>query len=97
MARENVTSIKVERYRALGKIGFWLYPPDTYSISWNRRYVELVKYRNHFRNYNVPQRYAPNPPLGIWVHRQRGELKKCFMGTNENDSKSCTNTNSNRF
>ena len=80
MARENVTSIKIDRYRALGKIGFWLDPPDRHSISWNRRYVELMKYRNHFGNCNVPQRYAPNPPLGIWVHRQRGELKKMLHG-----------------
>lgn len=80
MARENVTSIKIDHYRALGKIGFWLDPPDRHSISWNRRYVELMKYRNHFGNCNVPQRYAPNPPLGIWVHRQRGELKKMLHG-----------------
>ena len=80
MARENVQSIKVARYRALEKIGFWLDPPDRIGISWNRRYSELLKYRNQFGNCNVPQRFAPNRSLGIWVHRQRGELKKMIVG-----------------
>ena len=80
MARENVKSIKIARYRALEKIGFWSDPPDRIGILWNRRYAELIKYRNQFGNCNVPQRYAPNLPLGIWVHRQRGQIKKLLQG-----------------
>mmetsp|Transcript_4747 Transcript_4747/g.13168 ORF Transcript_4747/g.13168 Transcript_4747/m.13168 type:complete len:1067 (-) Transcript_4747:263-3463(-) len=47
----------------------------TYHVTredrWNENYEVLQAYAAKHGNCNVPQRYAPNESLGIWVHTQR--------------------------
>mmetsp|Transcript_26190 Transcript_26190/g.53347 ORF Transcript_26190/g.53347 Transcript_26190/m.53347 type:complete len:548 (-) Transcript_26190:377-2020(-) len=43
--------------------------------SWNRRYEELKAFKERFGHCNVPQNYAENTSLGIWVNKQRMEHK----------------------
>mmetsp|Transcript_17818 Transcript_17818/g.29473 ORF Transcript_17818/g.29473 Transcript_17818/m.29473 type:complete len:261 (-) Transcript_17818:827-1609(-) len=38
---------------------------------WYQRLAELVEFKQAYGNTNVRQKYEPNPPLGIWVNKQR--------------------------
>ena len=38
---------------------------------WPRRYEELIAFKTHHGDCNVPQSYAPNKALGAWVSHQR--------------------------
>mmetsp|Transcript_1977 Transcript_1977/g.3123 ORF Transcript_1977/g.3123 Transcript_1977/m.3123 type:complete len:622 (-) Transcript_1977:126-1991(-) len=48
--------------------------------SWDRRYNELLEFKQLHGHCDVPQNYAPNPSLGIWVNKQRMEHKNRFDG-----------------
>mmetsp|Transcript_26148 Transcript_26148/g.43157 ORF Transcript_26148/g.43157 Transcript_26148/m.43157 type:complete len:607 (-) Transcript_26148:64-1884(-) len=48
--------------------------------SWDRRYNELLEFKLLHGHCEVPQNYAPNPSLGIWVNKQRMEHKHRFDG-----------------
>lgn len=53
-------------------------PPSTKSIQtqrWNDRYQELCEYQQCHGDCLVPQKYPPNPPLGLWVKSQRRQAK----------------------
>ena len=80
IAKNSTKNLNLKRLRALQSIGFWLEPPDKIEIVWNQRYAELVEYRNNVGDCSVPQRFQANIPLGMWVHRQRGEMKRLFQG-----------------
>ncbi|CAJ1965209.1 unnamed protein product [Cylindrotheca closterium] len=43
--------------------------------SWYQRFNELVDYTNKFGDTAVPQQYEDNHALGIWVNKQRMEMK----------------------
>ena len=43
------------------------------SNAWNDRYEELKTFKQIHGHCMVPQKYADNPPLGIWVNKQRME------------------------
>jgi len=45
------------------------------SQAWYERFRELKEYRDIHGNCMVPQKYEPNPSLGIWVNKQRMEYK----------------------
>jgi len=45
------------------------------SQAWYDRFRELTKYKENHGNCMVPQKYEPNPSLGIWVNKQRMEYK----------------------
>lgn len=49
----------------------------TKKEEWYRNFEELKRYRQSFGHCNVPNRYAPNRPLGSWVSNQRTRYK-CF-------------------
>ena len=80
MARHGLCSGNMMRFQALERIGFWLDPPDRLELVWKERFIELLEYKKKYGNFSIPQRYPLNRSLGIWVHRQRGELKKMFQG-----------------
>lgn len=42
---------------------------------WYDRLTDLVEYKAHNGDTNVPQKYDANPALGIWVNKQRMEKK----------------------
>jgi len=42
---------------------------------WTNKLLELIDYKIEFKHTNVPQRYAKNKPLGLWVKRQRCQYK----------------------
>ena len=62
-----------ERKRRLDERGFdW----DPKLGAWEVMFGELKRYKERFGDCNVPQAWKENPPLGLWVHRQRVAEKK---------------------
>eukprot|EP00594_Rhizosolenia_setigera_P006682 CAMPEP_0178953086 /NCGR_PEP_ID=MMETSP0789-20121207/8218_1 /TAXON_ID=3005 /ORGANISM="Rhizosolenia setigera, Strain CCMP 1694" /LENGTH=334 /DNA_ID=CAMNT_0020634295 /DNA_START=189 /DNA_END=1193 /DNA_ORIENTATION=- len=65
--------ISLERIQMLESIGFeWELP----SRKWNKRFAELLKYKELYGNTNVPVRNKYYRQLGLWVTTQRQERKK---------------------
>ena len=63
----------------LESIGFrWSVPPNS---AWEKRYQELCQYRDAHHHCNVPKRWAQNPPLGPWAHKQRQAYKNRNLST----------------
>ena len=57
-----------ERIERLGELGFvW----DHHAANWEEMFAALVTFKTQHGHCNVPRRYAENPPLGLWVGRQR--------------------------
>ncbi|KAL7562480.1 hypothetical protein ACA910_005454 [Epithemia clementina (nom. ined.)] len=76
-------SLTKERVEMLNAIGFkW-----KLVESWIGRFRELEDYVQEHGNALVPQNYAPNPTLGIWVRNQRTQYKLWKQGK---PSKLCT-------
>jgi hypothetical protein len=46
-------------------------------LTWYDRLKELHAFKQQYGHTNVPQKYSPNPKLGVWVNKQRME-KKCY-------------------
>eukprot|EP00978_Attheya_sp_CCMP212_P006984 scaffold16309_cov46-Attheya_sp.AAC.2 len=64
------SSITPERIKLLEQLGFvW----DVSITSWNTQYHELEEYRAKHGDCLVPNKYPPNPALGLWVSKQRTE------------------------
>jgi hypothetical protein len=57
-----------ERAERLEAMGFELSAQDD---AWQRRFAELEAYTAAYGDCIVPQRYKPNPQLGMWVSQQR--------------------------
>ncbi|KAL7491914.1 hypothetical protein ACHAWT_001353 [Skeletonema menzelii] len=47
-----------------------------YLTLWDQKFDELLDFKKQQGHCNVPQKYAPNPELGVWVNKQRQEHKK---------------------
>ena len=63
-----------ERCRLLEDVGLaWT---DTHGAGWEKKFRELVRYKEREGDCNVPVRYSANPPLGNWVTSQRQKYKK---------------------
>eukprot|EP00547_Thalassionema_nitzschioides_P003991 CAMPEP_0194204362 /NCGR_PEP_ID=MMETSP0156-20130528/3909_1 /TAXON_ID=33649 /ORGANISM="Thalassionema nitzschioides, Strain L26-B" /LENGTH=379 /DNA_ID=CAMNT_0038930357 /DNA_START=146 /DNA_END=1285 /DNA_ORIENTATION=+ len=43
--------------------------------TWYRRLNDLYQYKKMYGDCNVPQKYELDPPLGVWVNKQRMEMK----------------------
>jgi Helicase associated domain len=41
------------------------------AVGWEKRYQQLVDYKNMHGDCNVPQSYPPDKPFGRWVMKQR--------------------------
>jgi len=78
----SMTNIRVAK---LEEIGFkWALQKHTCMKSWAERYAELMKYKEHFQNTNVPIRWKKNPSLGQWVSTQRQEYGNFKSGKKSN-------------
>jgi hypothetical protein len=64
---------------------FPTFPHQGEKLTWNESYENLLVYKNHYGDCNVPQKYKGNVKLGGWVNKQRkknrnptkyGSLKK---------------------
>mmetsp|Transcript_18546 Transcript_18546/g.37388 ORF Transcript_18546/g.37388 Transcript_18546/m.37388 type:complete len:298 (+) Transcript_18546:192-1085(+) len=42
---------------------------------WDRKFNDLLEFKQQHGHCDVPQTYAPNPKLGVWVNKQRMEHK----------------------
>jgi len=63
-----------ERIEMLNSIGFeWVL---NYKSLWNKRFAELLKYKEKYGNTNVAVRNKDYRQLGLWVCTQRQEYKK---------------------
>ena len=62
------------RNARLDEIGFvW----DGADDDWEKRFSELIKYKNRFGDCRVPFEWAENIGLSLWVGSQRQDKKKC--------------------
>eukprot|EP00985_Skeletonema_marinoi_P016979 scaffold9241_cov135-Skeletonema_marinoi.AAC.2 len=43
--------------------------------AWDRKFHDLLEFKQQHGHCDVPQTYAPNPKLGVWVNKQRMEQK----------------------
>eukprot|EP00956_Cyclotella_meneghiniana_P028467 scaffold66271_cov21-Cyclotella_meneghiniana.AAC.1 len=50
--------------------------PTEGDILWEKRYNELVRYKEEKGDCNVPRKFDKYPGLGIWVHNQRAFKKQ---------------------
>ncbi|MHA1554283.1 MAG: helicase associated domain-containing protein [Alphaproteobacteria bacterium] len=65
-----------ERVERLEAIGFeW----DAYVVSWEKRFSELVRFKEENGHCNVPRGWSKNPELGNWMNAQRTRAKKGRM------------------
>ena len=48
---------------------------DRIGSNWDEHFGELVAYKAHHGNCNVPRHWSEQPGLGVWVTTQRGEKK----------------------
>ncbi|OEU05702.1 hypothetical protein FRACYDRAFT_204715 [Fragilariopsis cylindrus CCMP1102] len=71
--------ISVERIRRLDSIGFVWKHNDL--VPWEEMYRRLVAYKKKHKNTTVPQKYAVNPQLGIWVSHQRTNYSSKQLST----------------
>jgi len=79
------TSMTAARVAKLEFIGFkWALQKHTCMKSWAERYAELAKYKDEYRNTNVPIRWKKNPSLGQWVSTQRQEYGNFMAGKKSN-------------
>jgi len=69
-------SLTPYRIKSLVKLQFQFDPTNRAEGLWQRRYKELIRFQKLHGHCLVPQKYAPNRPLGKWVHRQRHEFSK---------------------
>ncbi len=65
--------LKEDRIKCLEEIGFTWYVHTDY---WEKKFSELVQFRSKHGHCNVPDKWAENPELGIWVGNQRQRYRK---------------------
>ena len=69
--------LEPERERLLTELGLVWEPLEE---AWKEMFLQLKEYKEaHGGDCNVPRQYKPNPPLGIWVDKQRVLRKKCKL------------------
>jgi superfamily II DNA or RNA helicase/ferredoxin-thioredoxin reductase catalytic subunit len=71
-----IGKLSEERIEKLNKIGFIWNPSQTFENIWEEMFETLIKYKNVYGHYNVPQKWTENPKLGHWVSRQRAAKKE---------------------
>lgn len=72
------SSITDDRIEALNELGFvWsLRKKPTEVVGWDERYEELIAYKEHHGDCNVPQTYKKNMGLARWVNKKRNQYKQ---------------------
>jgi len=77
MKKGRSTQMTAERSDLLNGLGFvW----KVYEDNWHEMLDDLRKYKERHGDCLVPQKYAPNPPLGRWVTNQRQAYKHMLDG-----------------
>ena len=66
--RARKSTLAVRRRKLFDGIGLEWAPLEA---AWERRYRELVAFKDKFGHCNVPGEWAENPQLGLWVSNQR--------------------------
>ena len=70
---EKKGTLSPNRKARLEDLGFiW----EARNSVWETMFNQLRRYKEWFGDCNVPQAWKENPPLGMWVHRQRVAEKK---------------------
>jgi len=70
------SSMTRERIQSLEKLGFeWVMRSRSSLYTWRKYRQQLADFKEILRHTNVPQKYAENKPLAIWVTTQRKEYK----------------------
>ena len=73
-----------ERAERLTELGFVWDPPlqggKRKEVEWEAQLARLAAYKAAHGDCNVPQRWAEDPSLGIWVNMQRARKKKLDRG-----------------
>jgi len=73
----NLSQDRIER---LEEIGFqW-----KINITFEKRYRELIAFKEEFRHCNVPVKYSGNPSLGNWCSRMRSAYNNIQKGMKVN-------------
>jgi hypothetical protein len=73
-----------ERQGALESLGFvW----DSHSATWEERWNELRKFREHHGHCNVPKKDPENHQLAVWVKWQRRQFTLFGEGKYSNMTK----------
>lgn len=75
--KEHLCFLTAERIQRLERIGFDWNPQEA---KWNRMYAQLVDYRKHYGDCNVPSRWKENVKLSQWVSSQRFKYKARQQG-----------------
>jgi Helicase associated domain len=68
------TSMTPSKLRALEEVGF-TWAKRKGQPSWDKRFRELLQYKDEHGDCSVPTKYAANPALGRWVSTQRSQYK----------------------
>ena len=75
-----------ERFARLDKIGFvW----DRDEARWEENFKKLLRYKENYRDCNVPTRWIDDPQFAKWVGKQRSDnrlgklLLERFAGLDE--------------
>jgi hypothetical protein len=64
-SRGKLSPDRMERLEALG------FEWDKHAVFWEKRFSELVRFKEEHGHCNVPDRRSENPQLGTWVNNQR--------------------------
>ncbi len=73
-------TLKAERERHLDEAGFnWSSEKTEIDRKWDRRFQQLVEYKQKFGNCSVPCKWEQDRPFSHWVHNQRGFRHKGLL------------------
>ena len=50
------------------------------DITWKERFLDLIEFKKQWGQFDVPQRYAKNPKLGLWVIHHRSQYRLLKSG-----------------
>ena len=75
-----------ERLQALQELNFvW----DSHSALWDKRLLELAKFREQHGHCNVPTQYPPNQNLAVWAQSQRRQFKLYCQARDDDCNTKC--------
>lgn len=75
--RTNQEKLSTSRRQKLSSLGFtWRLIPMSPRKTWDERFNELQDFKKRFDHCEVPMNWPENPPLALWVRRQKGRDKK---------------------
>ena len=78
-ANKNISAVRIRRLNSIGFV--WRIGKDYVRVPWKEMYRRLVAYKKKHKNTTVPQKYAVNPQLGIWVSHQRTNYSSKQLST----------------